>query len=145
MSTRPLPHDRYIGAVVDALTTDGIEPDDYWTSDANIDRYDSGPDAGCTTMLDAYIDWDTSPAHEHGIALLWEQPAEEWMWAPRAEEGHLARDPKFLPMLGRYATPNAVVAVVRALLAGTPLPKEHAPDWDEADEVRRAVAVWVAE
>lgn len=141
-TTRALPHDPYIEAVIDALTVAGIEPADHWTSDANINSYDTGPDAGCTTMLDAYIDWDTTPAHGHGIALLWEHPAEEWMWAPRAAGGHLAHAPEFLPHLGRYSDPAAVVAVVRALMAGEPLPEGHAPYWHEADAVKRAVAAW---
>jgi hypothetical protein len=145
MTERTLPHDPYITAVIEALTAAGLEPDDYWTSDAEIDRYDTGPDAGCTTMLSAYLAWDTSTAHEDGIALMWDHPAEQWQWAPRKEAGHLDREPEFLPKLGRYSDPAAVIATVRALLAGEPLPKGHGPYWHEADSVRRAIAAWATE
>ncbi|WP_338683844.1 hypothetical protein QD712_25560 [Streptomyces acidiscabies] len=145
MSTQPLPHDPYIEAVVDALTAAGIAPDDHWTSDAEINRYTTGPDAGCTTMLDAYIDWDTTPGHEHGIALLWEQPAEQWMWAPRADGGHLDHDPEFLP-LNRWADPAAVVTVVRILLAGLePHAGEDPRLWSNFISAGEAVAAWEAE
>ncbi|MGW0131930.1 hypothetical protein [Streptomyces sp. NPDC003299] len=142
--TTDLPHEPYITAVVDTLTAAGLEPDDYWTSDAETDLYATGPDAGCTTMLSAVIDWDTSDAHEDGITLVWEHPAEQWQWAPRRADGVLERDPEFLPTLGRYADPAAVVATVRALLAGGPLPEGHAPYWHEADAVKRAVDAWAA-
>ncbi|MFZ3569935.1 hypothetical protein ACOKM5_23295 [Streptomyces sp. BH097] len=142
MTNRTLPHDPYINSVVDALTAANLGPDDYWTSDAETDPYDNGPDAGCTTMLSAYLDWDTADAHEHGIALMWEHPAEQWQWAPRHRDGHLEREPEFLPMLGRYAQPASVVAVVSALLAGDPLPDGHAPYWHEADPIRVAVKAW---
>ena len=139
---KPLPHDPYISAVIDALAADDLEPDDFRTSGAEIDRYDSGPDAGRTTMLDAYLDWDTSPAHAHGIALLWEHPAEEWMWAPRAEAGHLAHDPEFLPGLPRWTHPDAVVAAVRNLLGGLDVPPEAAALWAGYAEAQAAVDAW---
>ncbi|MFE3123717.1 hypothetical protein ACFXHD_09880 [Streptomyces hydrogenans] len=142
-----LPHDPYITAVVDALTTAGLEPTTHWTSDLELDPYDDGPHAGCTTMLNAYLDWNgtETAAHEHGFALLWDHPAEQWQWAPRAENGHLDSAPEFLPKLGRYAHPDAVVATVRALTTGEPLPEGHAPYWHEADAVKTAVAAWAAE
>jgi hypothetical protein len=143
--TRQLPHDPYIRATVIALTQAGLEPDGWWTSDAEVDRYDTGPDAGCTTMLDAHLVWTAADSHEHGIHLVWEHPAEQWQWAPRKADGVLAHDPEFLPMLGRYADPGAVVSVVRALLAGEPLPEGHAPYWHEADAVKRAVDAWAAD
>lgn len=145
MSDRALPHDPYITAVVRALAA-GLEPDGWWTSDAEVDRYDTGPDTGCTTMLDAHLAWvHSSGPHEHGIHLVWEHPAEQWQWAPRKGSGVLAHDPEFLPTLGRYADPAAVVAVVRALLAGEQLPEGRAPYWHEADAVKRAVAAWAAD
>ncbi|MEU0332196.1 hypothetical protein [Streptomyces sp. NPDC006193] len=141
---RDLPHDPYITAVTTALTAAGLEPTDWWTSDAEVDRYDTGPDAGCTTMLDAHLVWTASVGHPHGLHLLWEHPAEQWQWAPRMQHGELEREPDFLPTLGRWSDPAAVVAVVRALLAGDPLPERPAPDWHEADSVRRAVDAWAA-
>ncbi|KMS79080.1 hypothetical protein ACH49_13565 [Streptomyces leeuwenhoekii] len=140
--TTQLPHDPYIDAVLNALTTAGLEPDDSWTGEDEVDRYDTGLDAGCTTMLDAHLVWMESSAHPHGIHLVWEHPAEQWQWAPRKADGSLERDLEFLPMLGRWSAPAAIVPVVRALLAGERLPEGHAPYWHEADAVRRAVTEW---
>lgn len=145
---RTLPHDPYIAAVDDALTDAGLAPD--WTqiSDTETNRYDA---TGETTQLDALLVWTgdhpgvNTAVHEDGIALLWEHPAEQWQWAPRKQHGELEREPEFLPKLGRYSDPAAVVAVVRALLAGDPLPEGHAPYWHEADAVRRAVTAWAAD
>ncbi|MGE7135988.1 hypothetical protein, partial [Staphylococcus warneri] len=103
-----------------------------------------------STELDALLVWDgdadglDTDVHEDGIALLWEHPAEQWQWAPRKRHGELEREPEFLPTLGRWSDPAAVVAVVRALLAGEPLPTGHAAYWHEADSVRRAVDAWAA-
>ncbi|MFI9340004.1 hypothetical protein ACIG0D_01810 [Streptomyces sp. NPDC052773] len=150
MTTRQLPHDPYITAVVDALTAAGLEPTQHWTEDTELDRYRDDDLSGLATMLTAVLEWDGDhPAlnrteHEHGIALLWEHPAEQWLWAPQKANGHLEREPEFLPTLGRYADPAAVVAVVRALLAGEPIPDGHAPYWHEADAVKRAVDAWAA-
>jgi hypothetical protein len=146
-----LPHDPYITAVIEALAAAGLEPTEWWTSDGELDRYRDDEHAGLATMLDAYLIWDdehpalSTEAHEHGIALVWEHPAEQWQWAPREANGHLAHDPEFLPLLGRYADPAAVVATVRALLAGEPLPEGYAPYWHPADSVRVAVAAWAAD
>ncbi|MCG0066272.1 hypothetical protein L0F81_23775 [Streptomyces tricolor] len=148
--TRELPHDPYITAVCDALTAAGLEPTEYWTEDTELDPYRDDDLAGLATMLTAVLVWDGDhPAigdavAEHGITVLWEHPAEQWQWARRKGDGHLEREPEFLPALGRYADPAAVVAVVRALLAGEPLPEGHAPYWHEADSVRRAVDAWAA-
>jgi hypothetical protein len=145
MTDRTLPHDPYITAVIEALTTAGLEPDDYWTSDAETDPYATGDDAGCTTMLNAVIGWDDETDDDTGgLFLFWDHPAEQWQYArPRAEGGNT--EPEFLPKLGRYSDPAAVVATVRALLAGELLPEGHAPYWHEADSVRRAVDAWAAD
>jgi hypothetical protein len=147
---KTLPHDEYIRATVTALMHAGMEPDGWWTTDAEIDPYATGDDAGCTTMLSAVLNWGSAhpalntAAREDGIALFWEHPAEQWQWAERrAEGGH--EQPEFLPKLGRYSDPSAVVATVRALLAGEPLPEGYAPYWHPADAVRRAVDTWAAE
>jgi hypothetical protein len=145
MNDRQLPHDPYIHAVADALTFAGREPDNWWTSDAEVNRYDTGPDAGCTMQLDAYLEWDTSDAHEHGIALIWEHPAEQWQWAPRRADGVLARDPEFLPCLPRWAFPNGVAEILRALLAGRPLPERPKEVWYRHAEMQAAVDAWAAD
>lgn len=142
MTDRTLPHDPYISAVIDALTAAGLGPDNFWTSDAEIDRYDTGPDAGCTTMLSAYLDWETAGGHEHGIALMWEHPAEQWQWAPRHRDGHLEREPEFLP-LSRWADPAAVVEVARVLHAGLPIPGAEDPRlWSNYVASGEAVRAW---
>ncbi|QJT01766.1 hypothetical protein G9272_16805 [Streptomyces asoensis] len=145
MTARTLPHDPYIVAVLGALTAAGLEPDDVWTSDAETDPYEAGPDAGCTTMLNAVITWDDETDDDSGgLLLLWDHPAEQWQYArPRAEGGNT--EPEFLERLGRWSDPAAVAATARALLAGTPLPDGHAPYWHEADAVRVAVDAWASE
>ncbi|WP_406324434.1 hypothetical protein [Streptomyces niveus] len=147
--TDQLPHDPYITAVVTALTAAGLEPDQWWTSDTEIDPYATGDDAGCTTMLNAVLSWDDTAIDEDdetgqdGLFLFWEHPAEQWQYArPRAEGGNT--EPEFLPKLGRYSDPAAVVGTVRALLADEPLPEGHAPYWHPADAVRAAVTAWAA-
>jgi hypothetical protein len=150
MTTRQLPHDAYITAVVDALTTAGLEPTEAWTEDTELDRYRDDDLQGVACMLTAVLVWDgdhpelTSARCRHGIALVWEHPAEQWLWAPQMAHGRLEREPEFLPTLGRYADPAAVVAVVRALLAGESIPDGRAPYWHEADAVKRAVDAWAA-
>jgi hypothetical protein len=145
---RTLPHDPYIEAVVDALTAAGLEPTTAETRDTEENRFD--PD-GCGTELDALLVWDgdapglDTDVHEDGIVLLWEHPAEQWQWAPRKRHGELEWAPEFLPKLGRWSDPAAVVATVRALLAGQPVPEGHAPYWHLADAVRRAVDSWATD
>lgn len=142
--TRELPHDPYITAVVDALTAAGLEPTTAETRDTEENRFD--PDTG--TELDALLVWNGDASgldpdvHEDGIALLWEHPAEQWQWAPRKQHGELEHEPDFLPNLGRWSAPASVVATVRALLTGEPLPEGYAPYWHPADSVRRAIAAW---
>lgn len=145
-----LPHDPYITAVTNTLTTASLEPTEAWTEDTELDSYRDDDLSGLACMLTAVLVWDgdhpalTAPSAPHGITLLWEHPAEHWMWARRERDGRLEREPEFLPTLGRYADPAAVVAVVRALLAGEQLPEGHAPYWHEADAVKRAVDAWAA-
>ncbi|MEV6790880.1 hypothetical protein AB0M87_02540 [Streptomyces sp. NPDC051320] len=144
---QPLPHTPYITAVVDDLTKAGLEPDAWWASDAEIDPYATGDDAGCTTMLSAVIRWgdiaidEDDETGEDGLFLFWEHPAEQWQWArPRSEGGNT--EPEFLPKLGLYSDPDAVVSTVRALLADEPLPEGYAPYWHPADSMRAAVEAW---
>jgi len=145
-----LPHAPYITAVIDALTTAGIEPDSWWISDDEVDPYATGPDAGCTTMLNAVITWDDSRIDEDdedgsdGLFLFWDHPAEQWQWArPRPEGGNT--EPEFLPRLGRYSHPDVVAATAHALLNDQPLPEGHAPYWHPADTVKAAVEAWAAD
>lgn len=148
---RTLPHDPYIQAVVDALTAAGLEPTEWETDDTETDRYVSGPDAGLTTMLTGLLVWDGDhPAlgigeYDHGVALVWEHPAEQWQWAPRGQHGVLTEEPEFLP-LPRWADPATVVDVVRILLAGLPIPTAQDPRrWAHYVAASEAVAAWATE
>jgi hypothetical protein len=140
-----LPHDPYITAVVDALIAAGLEPTTVETRDTEENRFD--PD-GCSTELDALLVWDGDAAgldatvHEDGLVLLWEHPAGQWQWAPRKRHGELKHEPDYLPALGSYSDPAAVVDTVRALLADSPLPEGRAPYWHPADAVKTAVTAW---
>lgn len=148
--TAHLPHAPYITAVSAALAAAGLEPADCWVEDADLDYYRDDDLAGLATMLTAVLVWDdehpalNTEAHRHGITLAWEHPAEQWQWGARTANGHLERDPEFLPALGRYAHPEAIVATVRALLAGQPTPTGPAPEWPEAAATRAEVAAWAA-
>jgi hypothetical protein len=147
--TRELPHNAYIEAVVDALTAAGLEPTSAETSDAESNRYDA---SGLTTQLDALLEWDgdtpglDTDAHEDGLILLWEHPAEQWQWAPRKQHGELEREPEFLESLPRWADPDLVVLVVRELLAGRPVPTMPAsgPLWSQHGQAQAAVDAWEA-
>ncbi|MEV5688603.1 hypothetical protein AB0L68_36405 [Streptomyces sp. NPDC052164] len=142
-----LPHAPYITAVIEALTAAGLEPDTWWTSDAETDPYATGDDAGCTTMLTAVLAWDDTRADEDdetgrdGLFLFWDHPAEQWQYArPRSQGGNT--EPEFLPKLGLYSDPDAVASTTRALLANQPFPDGHAPYWHPAGAVRAAVTAW---
>lgn len=148
MTNRTLPHDPYITAVVEALIAAGLEPTTAETRDTEENRFE--PDGG--TELDALLEWgaDTSSSlntdvYEHGIALLWEHPAEQWQWAPQKQHGELVHEPEFLP-LHRWADPAAVVDVVRVLLAGLPVPGGEDPRlWSGFVSASEAVTAWAEE
>lgn len=148
MTELAMPHDPYISAVDDALTAAGLAPD--WTraNDTETNRYDQ---SGLTTQLDAMLVWTgnhpvlNTEAHEDGIALIWEHPAEQWQWAPRKHHGELEHEPEFLP-LHRWADPAAVVDVVRVLLAGLPVPAAQDPRlWAGFVSASEAVTAWEAD
>ncbi|WP_405924902.1 hypothetical protein [Streptomyces sp. NBC_00035] len=149
--TEPLPHDLYIDAVLAALLAAGMEPTDNRTSDTEINRYEGGPDAGCTTQLQALLTWDgdapglNTERREDGFILLWEHPAEQWQWAPRGEHGVLNREPEFLAGLSRWASPHDVVTVVRELLAGRPAPEDLRDRWQHHAAAQAAVDAWAAQ
>ncbi|HEY9370422.1 hypothetical protein [Streptomyces sp.] len=148
--TATLPHDPYITAVIEALTVAGLEPDSYWTSDAETDPYATGDDAGCTTMLSAVITWlgddetDTS-----GLALLWDHPAGAWQAMPVDGHGVGEREAYYVPTLPQCADPLAVANAARQIRTSNPwkptgLPAEPCGDWDQADSLRAAIATWEA-
>ncbi|MEU1275284.1 hypothetical protein [Streptomyces sp. NPDC005799] len=144
MTTRELPHDPYITAVVNALTAAGLEPSDAETRDTEENRF--APDAGAE--LDALLVWDgdasglNTDVYEDGFVLLWEHPAEQWQWGPRKRHGELVHEPEFLP-LHRWADPAAVVDVVRVLSAGLAVPGgQDARLWAGYIAAAEAVTAW---
>lgn len=148
--TTALPHDPYITAVLDALTAAGLAPDSFWTSDAETDPYETGPNAGTTTMLTAVLIWEgthqavNEAALPEGAALIWDHPAPHWHWGVRGRHGALLNLPELLVRLGLWSHPDTVAATVRALLNGDPAPAGHAPYWHPADAVKTAIETWAA-
>ncbi|MER7971038.1 hypothetical protein ABTX35_18925 [Streptomyces sp. NPDC096080] len=150
MNSRRLPHDRYITAVVDALAAAGLGPTSAETSDSGTNRYETGPDAGCITQLQALLTWDVdapglnASKHRTGFVLLWEHPVEQWQWAPCKKPEARKRQPEPLP-LHRWADPAAVVDVVRVLLAGLPVPAGGDPRlWLHFVAASEAVTAWAS-
>jgi hypothetical protein len=119
--------DKYIGAVIDALTAAGLEPPEFWTSD--------GETKGVFCYLNAIITLDPSGTHDlddipedatwpHGLILSWEWhtgledggPEEGPLW----EFAELKSDgsneyPTGLPVHG-YASPAAIVEAARKVI-----------------------------
>ena len=137
-----LPHDPYIDAVIEALDKQGLCPHDWWTSDSEDNPYGDGP----TTMLKAVLTWpgDATGVNTflwpHGLIFVWEHPAEQWQYAALRDNGN--DEPKPIPALGRFAAPESVVAVFRALAACYPVPEGNAPYWHPADAVRDDITAW---
>jgi hypothetical protein len=148
--TDALPHDPYITAVVRALLAAGLEPDGWWTSDAEIDPYRTDDDAGVVTMLNAVLLWSgdhvavADAVAPDGMVLLWDHPAEEWQYAERRPGGG-NEEPDFLASLPRWVDPAVVVLVVRELLAGRPTPTAVGPLWLSHETAQAAVDAWAAD
>lgn len=171
--TITLPHDDYIAAVCDTLTTAGLELTDHcWTSDAET--------RGTYCYLDAVITLDPSgtvtsgdedakdgAAWPHGLLLIW-----EWHTGIEAEDGEPERGPVWLfaelkgdgsneyptglPVEG-YASPAAVVEAARKVISreigagsfhGISGPKWDGGviggAWERADDVDAACEAWGA-
>jgi hypothetical protein len=128
---RTLPHDPYIQAVTEALTTAGLEPPEHWTSD--------GETKGVYCYLNAVITLDPSGTHDlddedvpsgtpwrHGLILNWEwhTGAEDgwpekgpfWEFAELKADGSCQYVPVTLPVHG-YASPAAIVDAARKVIA----------------------------
>lgn len=153
-----LPHNDYITTVTDALTAAGLEPADWWTSDAET--------RGVACFLDAVITLEP-PGWQPGLLLMWE-------WHTGREDGGPERGPQWtfarlnvdgsnqyptdLPVYG-FAAPAAVADAARMVIAREIRPgSEHnygqwqgwtggiigAP-WEHADDLEAACAAWDAD
>ncbi|GGV46061.1 hypothetical protein [Streptomyces spectabilis] len=148
--TTPPPHSEYIDAVVKACTQQEIPPSDMWIEDDSLDRYRDDEHSGVACMLSAILEWDADhPAvdrhvHRHGITLVWEHPAQHWMWAARKASGALLRDPEPLQALPRWAEPLLLPRVVGCLAKGYRVRFEPAQLWPEHAAAQAAVDAWEA-
>lgn len=148
--TALLPHAAYIDAVVKACTQQEIPPSTTWIEDDNLDRYRDDEHSGVACMLTATLEWDADhPAvdthlHRHGITLVWEHPARQWMWAARKASGALYRDPELLQVLPRWAEPLLLPRVVQRLTGGYGVSFEPAQLWPDHVAAQAAVDAWEA-
>lgn len=136
-----LPHDPYITAVIDALTTAGLGPDDCWTSCA--DEYDSDD----CLIPSAVLSW--TPNHpavdatefDHGIGVYWNS-AVGWECARRGPYG--TNEPPYGLGPDLWGAPKHVVTAVREYLALVEHYSDVSGEWERAGEVRAAVEAWSA-
>lgn len=169
---RPLPHDPYITAVTDALTSAGLAPTEWWTDD--------GETRGMYCYLNAVITLDPSGTHDdmpeeiptgtawpHGLLLIW-----EWHTGVEAELGEPERGPVWqfaelkadgsneyptgLPVHG-YASPAAIVEAARKVIDHSIKPGHQfnfgaakwdggiiGDSWEHANELEAAAEEWGA-
>ncbi|NUQ99094.1 MAG: hypothetical protein HOY79_21910 [Streptomyces sp.] len=172
MATRTLPHDPYITAVCDALTTAGLAPgDDMWTSDSETRGTYCYLTAVITLDPDhaAGLDDDDIPEGAqwpHGLILIWEwhtgieadqgepERGPQWLFA-EAKKGGSNEYPTTLPVHG-YASPAAVVDAVRKVITGEIKPGDFynsgqprgwtggliGDSWDRSGELDAACEAW---
>lgn len=167
--TAVLPHDPYISAVTEALTSAGVEPADYWTSDAET--------RGVYCYLNAVITLDPSGTHDldrddipagvtwpHGLLLIWEwhtgleedgEPERGPVWQFAELKGDGSNEyPTGLPVHG-YAAPGAVVEAARLVIDGRIKPGHFhnggqagwdgglvGGNWAQADALETAAGAW---
>ncbi|MEU0761601.1 hypothetical protein ABZ351_18240 [Streptomyces microflavus] len=127
MPTRPLPHDPYANAVMDALEAKGlIDRDDSWA--------EYNDDNGEIMLMEIAITLDANRAEKagwtHGALLKWNQ-IRGWEWGP-------GTDGALLQYVQRLATgpvpdPDSIVRGARRILAGAfdagmlPVTSTHRP------------------
>lgn len=149
MIEQQLPHDDYIAAVCDALTTVGLTPADAFTDDSDT--------SGSHCFLRAVITLDDSsgiPATRwpDGLILIWEwhtgieaadgepERGPAWEWARLVDEHGQCGKRESLTAIG-YASPAYVVESVRALMERRNqwMPAER---WERASELDAACEAW---
>lgn len=168
MNTRTLPHDPYIEAVTEALTTAGFTPTEQWT--------DGGETKGMYCHLNAVITLDPSGVLDldddeipvrtpwrYGLILAWEwhtgaedgwEKGPHWEFAALKEHSECQYPPVLLPVYG-YASPAAIVEAARLVIDHRikALPSSVADwdggivgdSWDRADELDAACEAWGAD
>lgn len=171
MTTRPLPHDDYIGTVIDTLHSAGLQPTDHsWTDDCET--------RGTYCYLNAVITLDPSgtiaadedaqddAAWPHGLLLIWEwhtgiedgepERGPVWQFAELKDDGS-NEYPTGLPVYG-YASPAAVVEATRKVIAreiGASNPFSFGAamweggiigdSWEHADDLNATCEAWGAQ
>jgi hypothetical protein len=144
-----LPHDEYIAAVCDALTTAGLTPADAFTDDSDT--------SGSHHYLRAVITLDDSsgiPADRwpDGLILIWEwhtgieaadgepERGPSWEWARLVDSHGQCGERAAFTALG-YPSPAYVAESVRALIdrRNQSLPAER---WEHADALDAACEAW---
>ena len=147
-----LPHDEYIAAVCDALTTAGLTPADAFTDDSDT--------SGSHHYLRAVITLDDSsgiPADRwrHGLILIWEwhtgleaadgepERGPSWEWARLVDSHGQCGERAAFTALG-YPSPAYVAESVRALIdrRNQSMPAER---WEHAGELDTACEAWGAD
>lgn len=143
-----LPHGPYITAVTDTLTAAGLEPADWWTSDAEC--------RGVYCYLNAVI--TLQPVAGGELLLIWEwhtgaddgeERGPSWSFAAVKADGS-NEFPTGLPVFG-YAAPEAVVEAAGKVIAGEVRAGGFASTWgggiiggawDGADELGAGCEAW---
>lgn len=167
----PLPHDPYITAVADALTTAGLNVVDGHTDDAETH--------GTHCYLNAVITLDPSGTADlpgdqlieapwpHGLILAWEwhtgteddgpEHGPQWWFAALNADGS-NEHPTDLPVYG-YASPAAIVEAARRVIGHEIRPASThdggqwrgwtggiiGDAWDHANELDAACEIWAAD
>ncbi|MFS4107499.1 hypothetical protein [Streptomyces sp. PD-S100-1] len=168
---RPLPHNDYVTAVMDALTAASLEPTEFWLS--------GGETKGTYCYLNAVITLDPSSTFDrdhadvpagtpwrHGLLLSWEwhtgledggpEKGPLWEFAELKADGSIEY-PTSLPVHG-YASPAAIVEAARKVIDHSIGPGHSfnlgqprwdggliGASWERADELAAACEAWGAE
>lgn len=142
MTSKVLPHDPYMDAIDQALTTAGLGGSDGWTSVG--DEYD---DHGGLLPSAVFLWSRNEPAVNtdelpDGLVLHWTSEA-GWEYAPLLPDGS-NEAPLRHTFLDVWAAPDLAVATVRELLAGDK-PTRRDGEWEHAETAKAAVEAWRAD
>ncbi|MEV4424014.1 hypothetical protein AB0K23_01295 [Streptomyces sp. NPDC049602] len=149
-----LPHDDYMTAVVDALTTVGLDP-----ADVTLDDSDT---RGSYCYLRALMRFTpettygmTQEVWPHGLLLIWEwhtgieadqgepERGPVWLWAKCLSDGS-NREPEPLPVPGD-ANPVQVAWALAELINHAEPGRQRIGQWTGASALNAACEAWAAE